>query len=81
LLWLFCRWSLLNYLPGWPQTTILLILYSQVARITGMSHWHPAQFSILLPQIKPFFVPNTQLSDIGLSTVSTSRPGFDKNEF
>jgi hypothetical protein len=28
---------------GWPRTMILLILASQVTRITGMSHWHPAQ--------------------------------------
>jgi hypothetical protein len=28
--------------PGCPKTTILLISASQVARITGMSHQHPA---------------------------------------
>jgi hypothetical protein len=28
--------------PGWPQTTILLISASQVARITSVSHWYPA---------------------------------------
>jgi hypothetical protein len=27
---------------GWPGTVILLISTSQVARITGVSHWHPA---------------------------------------
>jgi hypothetical protein len=27
---------------GWSQTKILLISVSQVARITGMSHWHLA---------------------------------------
>jgi hypothetical protein len=27
---------------GWPQITILLISASQVARITGISHWHLA---------------------------------------
>jgi hypothetical protein len=26
----------------WPQTEILLVSASQVARITGMSHWHLA---------------------------------------
>jgi hypothetical protein len=26
---------------GWPQTAVLLISASWVARITGMSHWHP----------------------------------------
>jgi hypothetical protein len=31
-----------NYVPGWPQTIILLISASQVAKITGLSHWHPA---------------------------------------
>jgi hypothetical protein len=28
--------------PGWLQTVILLISASQVGRITGVSHWHPA---------------------------------------
>jgi hypothetical protein len=28
--------------PRWLWTTILLISASWVARITGMSHWHPA---------------------------------------
>jgi hypothetical protein len=27
--------------PGWLQTSILLISASWVARITGVSHWHP----------------------------------------
>jgi hypothetical protein len=27
---------------GWPQTTVLLI--SQVAKTTGMSHQHPTRF-------------------------------------
>jgi hypothetical protein len=27
---------------NWPQTAILLISASQVARITGVRHWHPA---------------------------------------
>jgi hypothetical protein len=29
--------------PGWPLTSVLLITTSQVARITSVSHWHPAQ--------------------------------------
>jgi hypothetical protein len=28
--------------PGWLRTAILLISASRVARITGVSHWHPA---------------------------------------
>jgi hypothetical protein len=36
LLWLFWRTGL----TGWPQTTILPISSSQVARITGVSHQH-----------------------------------------
>jgi hypothetical protein len=28
--------------PGWLQTLILLISASPIARITGVSHWHPA---------------------------------------
>jgi hypothetical protein len=29
--------------PGWPQTAILPISISQIARITGMNHWHLAR--------------------------------------
>jgi hypothetical protein len=36
LLWLFWRWGLVNYLPGWPPTVILPISASQVARIIGV---------------------------------------------
>jgi hypothetical protein len=28
---------------GWVQTVILLTSASQVARLIGMSHWHPAK--------------------------------------
>jgi hypothetical protein len=38
--WTFCL--------GWPQTMILLISTSQVARIIGMSHQHPAGHFIFL---------------------------------
>jgi hypothetical protein len=31
----------------WPQTSILLILASQVARITGIRHQHPVSSSLL----------------------------------
>jgi hypothetical protein len=31
---------------GWPQTLILPILASQVARIAGLSHWRPTWVSI-----------------------------------
>jgi hypothetical protein len=34
---------LLTICPGWPQTTILLISASQVARITSISHQHPGE--------------------------------------
>jgi hypothetical protein len=40
-LWLFWRLGLTICL-SWPQTEILQILASQVARITGMSHHCPA---------------------------------------
>jgi hypothetical protein len=33
--------------PGWLQTAILLISVSWVARITGVSHWHPVELHIL----------------------------------
>jgi hypothetical protein len=42
LLWLVWRWDLTNYLPGLPQTAILPISASQVARIIGISHQHLA---------------------------------------
>jgi hypothetical protein len=47
-LWLFGDQGLVNYLPGWPWATILLISASQVAGITGMSHWHLAQSFIFI---------------------------------
>jgi hypothetical protein len=42
LLCLFWRWSLTTICPGWPQTVILPVSVSQVARIIGMSYWWPA---------------------------------------
>jgi hypothetical protein len=36
---------------GWPWATILSFSPSQEARITGMSHWHPA------PELNSFFQP------------------------
>jgi hypothetical protein len=38
----FLEIGLTNYFPGWIGTAIFLISASQVARITGLSHWHPA---------------------------------------
>jgi hypothetical protein len=45
LLWLFWRWGLVNYLPGLTLNLdpILPISASQVARIIGVSHQHPAK--------------------------------------
>jgi hypothetical protein len=40
-LWTIC--------PGWPQTLILPISDSQIARITGVSHQHLAWFFFLWP--------------------------------
>jgi hypothetical protein len=37
LLWLFWRWDLRTICLNWPQTVILQISASQVARITGVS--------------------------------------------
>jgi hypothetical protein len=34
------------FAQGWLQITILLISASRIARITGVSYWHPANFSI-----------------------------------
>jgi hypothetical protein len=33
--------------PGWLQTSILLISASWVARITGVSHQHPAHWNVI----------------------------------
>jgi hypothetical protein len=33
----------MNYFAGWPQAIILPISASQVARIIGVSHRHPAE--------------------------------------
>jgi hypothetical protein len=38
-LWLIWRWVLQTIYSGLPRTTILPISASQVARITGVSHW------------------------------------------
>jgi hypothetical protein len=44
LLWLYFGVKILQTIcPGWTWTKILLITASQVARITGVSHWHPAK--------------------------------------
>jgi hypothetical protein len=42
-------------LPGWPQTSILWISTSQLARIIDVSLWHPAQFQAF-PNIMSKFV-------------------------
>jgi hypothetical protein len=36
------RWGILSFCPDWPLNEILPILTSQVARISGISHQHPA---------------------------------------
>jgi hypothetical protein len=43
LLWLFQKWSLMYYLPGLASNLDPPISASQIARITGMSHWCPAE--------------------------------------
>jgi hypothetical protein len=66
LLWLFWRWGLKSYLPGLasnhdPQTMILPISVSQVARITGMSHCAWQMKGIFLNKIyerKPIEIPD-----------------------
>jgi hypothetical protein len=40
LLWLFGNGVLRSICTDWPQTLTILISASQVARITGMSHWY-----------------------------------------
>jgi hypothetical protein len=39
LLWLFWRWGLIS----WPGIFILVTSTFQIARITGVNHWSPAQ--------------------------------------
>jgi hypothetical protein len=44
--------SLTNFFcPGLPRPVILQISASRVARVTGMSHWHPPSMSQCLTQI------------------------------
>jgi hypothetical protein len=42
--------------PGWPQTSLLLIFASWVARITGVSHQPPAWRIFLVCKISYFSV-------------------------
>jgi hypothetical protein len=42
LLWYFGNWISWTIYPGLPQAIIFPILASQEARITGVSHWFPA---------------------------------------
>jgi hypothetical protein len=51
LCWVFSRQGLANYLPQLASNTILLITASQVGKIRGMSHRHPADLgnSVKLP--------------------------------
>jgi hypothetical protein len=44
--WAFFQDRVLRYLLGWLKTAILLISASNVARITGESHWHPADLYV-----------------------------------
>jgi hypothetical protein len=37
-----------TFCPGWLRTSILLIFASQLARITGVSHWRPASMGFFL---------------------------------
>jgi hypothetical protein len=39
-----CVWGI-SFFPGWPQIMILPISVTQVTRIIGVSHQHPALYS------------------------------------
>jgi hypothetical protein len=41
--WVFQDMVSWTICPGWLRTMILLISASWVARITGVSHWHPIE--------------------------------------
>jgi hypothetical protein len=43
--------------PGWPQTVILLILASKLARITGVSHQRQASHFFLMFKYPSFRLP------------------------
>jgi hypothetical protein len=73
LLWLFWRWG--TVCLGWPWTLIVLVLSSQVARIIGMSHWHPAPFLFLMWHfiwLHRYFWPNWGTVFLGLFWVYVS---------
>jgi hypothetical protein len=48
LLCLFWRWGLSCYFPRLAENRDSQISASQVARITGVSHWHPASLSCFM---------------------------------
>jgi hypothetical protein len=53
LLWLFWRWLSWTLCWSWPPTMTLWISASQVARITGVSHWSPGRTHLWCQKTSP----------------------------
>jgi hypothetical protein len=72
-----------HFFPGRPKTWILLISASQVARITGVSHWllaHFGSFSVFLgvvvenPNIGRSYAPNHLANTTLIKCIKRKRP-------
>jgi hypothetical protein len=57
LCWVFQDRVSQTIFPGWLQTVIFLISVSWVARITGVSHWHPLLLVLTFRRIKKWEEP------------------------
>jgi hypothetical protein len=75
LVWLFFEIGVSNDFPGWPQITILPISASQVARITGLSHQHPANSAIFIDELKQ----SCHFTSLRTSNYAVEDPGFDSS--
>jgi hypothetical protein len=70
LLWLFGDGVSPTICPGWPQTVILPISVSQIARITGVSHCTQHVCTLLPPSSASSVVqPESSFSNISLKTL------------
>jgi hypothetical protein len=69
-----CRWGLMNCLPRWSWSVILLISDPQLAGITGMSHHAWPEISLLLRILVALIRSHTK--DLILIWLNLYRPHF-----
>jgi hypothetical protein len=67
----------MSYFPEWPQTIILPLLASQVAKITSMGHMLPAVLQALIYSLLNLTDQTWQISWTPVR--KTSQPGNQKN--